>query len=130
MRSSEAARSLEVTQHATLSTERWSAFTLDQQILMIANELNRGAKLMDPQDRERLGSAYERVLALVDLTIRVHQKSGLRRELLRWRDLVARLYVLPGSDPEGHTEAFRCLLRFTPGASQQLPFVTLPGRTA
>src|SRR3989449_11634574 len=40
-------------QHAGLSPERWAAFSLDQQVLMIANEMNRAAKLMAPADRER-----------------------------------------------------------------------------
>lgn len=110
-------------QHAGLTLDRWAAFTLDQQVLMIGNEMNRAAKLMAPADRERLQGAYERALYLTDLTIRLHERRGLRRELLRWRDLVARLYVLPGSDPPGHTEAFRALLRFTPEASRQIPHV-------
>ena len=107
-------------QHASLSSERWSGFTLDQQVLMIGNEMHRAAKLMGPSDRERLRRCYERVLALTDLTIRVQEKRSLRRELLRWRDLIARLYVEPDSDPPGHGAAFRCLLRFTPQASRQI----------
>ena len=110
-------------QHTSLSPERWSAFTIDQQVLMIGNEMNRAAKLMGPADRERLRSSYERVLQLTDLTIRVQARRGLRRELLRWRDLVAQLYVQAESDPAGHTAAFRCLLRFTPEASRQIPLV-------
>ena len=30
-----------MSQHAGLDVERWSAFDVDQQVLMIANELNR-----------------------------------------------------------------------------------------
>ncbi len=41
-----------MTQHAGLTAERWAAFTLDPQILMIGNEMNRAAKLMGPSDRE------------------------------------------------------------------------------
>ncbi len=29
-------------QHSSLSPERWAQFNLDQQILMIGNEMNRG----------------------------------------------------------------------------------------
>ncbi len=113
-------------QHASISPERWAEFTLDQQVLMIANEMNRARKLMDPADRERLHNAYERVLALTDLTIRTRSRHGLRRELLRWRDLVARLYVEQQSDCRAHTEALRTLLRFTPEASRQIPHVIGP----
>lgn len=87
---------------------------------MIANEMNRAAKFMAPGDRTRLLGAYERALELTDLTVRVHPERGLRRELLRWRDLVARLYAEPESDPDQHAVAYRCLLRFTSTASRQL----------
>ncbi|HBL31918.1 MAG TPA: hypothetical protein DD490_34280 [Acidobacteria bacterium] len=112
-----------MTQHASLSPERWAAFSLDQQILMIGNEMNRAMRLMGPEDRERLGLAYERVLRLTDLTIEVHLRQTLRRELLRWRDLIADLYVRPAADPADHAAAFRVLLLFTPVAAQQIPFV-------
>ena len=110
-----------MTQHAGLTQERWSAFTLDQQILMIGNEMNRAAKLVEPFDRERLRNAYARVLALTDLTIQGHRRRTLRRELLRWRDLVAGLYLADAGDPARHAAAFRCLLRFTSAASRQIP---------
>ncbi len=107
-------------QHASLSPDRWSSFSLDQQILMIANEMNRAGKLMGPLDRGRMRAAYERVLNLTDLTARVQHKTTLRRELLRWRDLVAELYISPDPDASSHAALFRCLLRFTPEASKQL----------
>jgi hypothetical protein len=112
-----------MTQHASLSPERWSAFSLDQQILMIGNEMNRATRKMGPEDRSSLGMAYERVLRLVDLTIEVHSRPTLRRELLRWRDLIAELYIRPDADPAAHAAAFRTLLFFTPVAAQQIPFV-------
>jgi hypothetical protein len=118
-------------QHGSLTAERWATFTLDQQILMIANEMHRGGKLLAPEDRDRLTNAYERVLRLTDLTIEVQSKPTLRRELLRWRDLVAELYVAnrrgfrgtisPERSQADHRAALRCLLRFTPAASRQIP---------
>ena len=112
-----------MSQHAGLTFERWSSFTLDQQILMIGNEMNRAGKLPGPDDLERRSSAYERVLYLTDLTIQSHERRGLRRELLRWRDLVARLFIDSELKPEAHAEAFRTLLWFTPEASRQIPYV-------
>ena len=109
-----------MSQHASLSPERWSSFALDQQILMIGNELNRAGKLMKPQDHDRRSMAYERVLNLTDLTVRVQSKKTLRRELLRWRDLVAELYLAEDPDPVRHAAIFRLLLRFTPEASKQI----------
>jgi len=110
-------------QHALLTAERWSVIPLEQQILMIANEMNRAAKLLATQDRDRLGNCYERILRLVDLTVETRTRRGLRRELLRWRDLVAELYQSPNSDHVRHRAAFRALLLLHPVAARQLPFV-------
>lgn len=107
-------------QHASLTPERWAAFSLDQQVLMIGNEMNRAGKLVEARDRGRLRHSYERVLQLADLTIQVQARGSLRRELLRWRDLIAALYAAPEGDAAAHVAAFRCLLRFTPEASRQL----------
>jgi hypothetical protein len=107
-------------QHASLSSERWATFSLDHQILMIANEMHRAGKLTAPLDDARRANAYERVLELTDLTIQTAPRVAVRRELLRWRDEVASLYIQHSSDPVAHTAAWRCLLRFTPEASRQL----------
>lgn len=117
------------TQHAGLTAARWSEFSLDQQVLMIGNEMNRGRKQAESGDPSRLRNCYERVLRLVDLTIQVQSRHALRRELLRWRDVVAELYVAEEATVQDHDAAFRCLLRFTPVASQQIPHL-LPPRTS
>jgi hypothetical protein len=108
-------------QHGGLAPARWATFSLDQQILMIANELHRAGKLLDPGDRDLRRDSLERVLALVDLTIAVHERPALRRELLRWRDLVAALYVAPQPSPAEHLAALRCLLLFTGPSAGQIP---------
>jgi len=112
-----------VTQHASMTPERWGRFGLDQQILMVANEMNRARNLLADADRDALRRTYERVLRLVDLTIATRPRRTLRRELLRWRDLVAELYVSAAPGREAHDEAFRCLLRFTAEASKQIPLL-------
>jgi hypothetical protein len=111
------------TQHASLSRERWAQFSFDQQILMIGNEMNRAKRLIELRDLPGLTLAYERVLRLLDLTVEVQRRSTLRRELLRWRDLIAELYLRSEPSAMDHIAAFRCLLRFTPVAAQQIPFV-------
>ena len=115
-------------QHASLSPGRWSAFSFDQQILMIGNEMNRATRLLHEEETTSLALAYERVLRLLDLTVEVQPRPTLRRELLRWRDLVADLYMRPERDPTAHQAAFRVLLLFTPEAARQIPFV-LPDRS-
>jgi hypothetical protein len=112
-----------VTQHASLSSERWAAFSLDQQVLMIANEMNRAVRLLDGASQDALRRTYERVLRLVDLTIETHTRRPLRRELLRWRDLIAEQYVAPAPDRKAHMSAFRALLQFTPMAARQIPLL-------
>lgn len=112
-----------MTQHAGLTADSWARFDLDRQILMIANEMNRASRLFQPDDLPSLRRCYARVLRLVDLTVATRTRPGLRRELLRWRDLVAALYVAPDPQAQDHALAFRCLLRFTPTASKQIPHV-------
>ena len=116
-----------MTQHATLSPDRWATFGLDRQILMIANEMNRGRSLLRPADSERLRNSYERVLRLVDLTVEVQRPGGLRKELLRFREVVAGLYVRGEGQGEAHGEAhgaaLRALLLMTPAAATQIPLL-------
>jgi hypothetical protein len=112
-------------QHAGLSSDRWASFPFAQQVLMIGNEMNRGLYHLGLQAWDRARRSYERVLQLVDLTVGLPLARSRRRELLRWRDLVALLY-LDDTPPLGdHVDAFRCLLRLTPESSRQI--AELPG---
>jgi hypothetical protein len=110
-----------VTQHASLTLERWSTYSRDQQVLMIANEMNRAGRLFGPEDRERLSNAYARVLRLADLTVEAQPSRSLRRELLRWRELAGAVYLAP--DEELHRALFRALLLLTPASARQVPFL-------
>jgi hypothetical protein len=112
-----------MTQHASLSSERWAAFSRDHQILMIGNEMNRATRLLRLADHPGLLLAYERVLRLVDLTVEVQTGYGLRRELLRWRDLIAEMYVSPELCPDQHVAAFRALLQLTAASARQIPLL-------
>jgi hypothetical protein len=106
-------------QHSTLSKARWGEFPYDQQILMIANEIHRTAHLIRLGAWDRIRPGLERVLQLTDLTISCVGSPTRRRELLRWRDLIAALYVQARPDADSHEQAFRCLLQFTPMAFRQ-----------
>jgi hypothetical protein len=114
-----------VTQHASLTLERWSRYSRDQQILMIANEMNRAGKLFAPEDRARLANAYERVLRLADLTAEAQPARSLRRELLRWREIAGAVYLEP--DEAQHRALLRALLLLTPAGARQLPFLMAHG---
>ena len=110
-------------QHAMLSPERWARFSFSQQILMIGNEMNRAMKLNPTCDRDLLLGCYERVLRLVDLTVAVASRPTRRRELLRWRDLIAGMYIDLEQARTAHAAAFRCLLQFTPEGAAQIPLL-------
>jgi len=56
-------------QHSGISRERWEEFSYDQQILMIANEMHRAARLIHHGEWDRVHLGLERVLQLTDLTI-------------------------------------------------------------
>jgi len=114
-----------VTQHASLTAERWARFDVARQILMIANEMNRASGEFARGRLPSLRLCYERVLRLVDLTLETQERPGLRRELLLWRGLVAALYVAPEPSREDHAAAFRCLLQLHPAAAKQIPFVRI-----
>jgi hypothetical protein len=109
-----------VTQHSGLTLERWRSFDHHRQVLMIANEMHRGSKLDDP---EALRRCYERVLRLADLTAQAADRPTFRREILRWRDLIAELYLDPGLAPDRHRQLLHCLLLMSPEAARQRPYV-------
>jgi hypothetical protein len=109
-----------VTQHAGLTAERWACFAHPQRVLMIANEMNRAGRLMGDGDAASRRLAYERILRLADLTIAVAERRAVRRELLRWRDLVAALYLETEARPDDHRMAFRALLQQTPESALQI----------
>ncbi len=115
-----------MTQHASLTPERWAAYDRARQILMVANEMNRASRLFGPGDRQRLANAYERVLRLADLTIETQASRTLRRELLRWREMAASVYLAP--DEGLHRALLRALLLLTPESARQLPFLERPAR--
>lgn len=112
-----------MTQHAGLSADRWASFSRSQRILMIGNEANRARRLLDGGDREGFRRSCERILRLVDLSVEVDPRRSLRRELLRWRDLVAALYVDPSPSRDSFASAFRCLLFLHPDAARQIPLL-------
>lgn len=87
---------------------------------MIGNEMSRASTLLANGAWDHAHRGYERVLQLVDLTVVTASTPARRRELLRWRDLVADLYAVPEPDADEHRRAFRCLLQFTPVTSRQI----------
>jgi hypothetical protein len=112
-----------MTQHGSLTAQRWARFSREQQVLMISNEMHRASRLLSEDLTENRRLAYERVLRLVDLSVEVARQRSLRRELLRWRDLVGELFVAKHAMPTAHAAALRVLLQLTPGSAAQLVYV-------
>jgi hypothetical protein len=115
-----------VSQHAELTAERWARFDRGQQLLQVAAEMFRATRWVTLGRSELARSGYERVLRLVDLTVEVQPSPTLRRELLRWRDLVAELYVADELDARRHREALRVLLQLHPATAAQIPALLEP----
>lgn len=113
-----------MTQHAGLSLDRWRQFDRSQQVLMIANEMQRTTRRMTDGDAEARRLGDERVLNLVDLTIAAADHRSFRRELWRWRDVVAELYVETSPHPALHAQAWRTLLRLETSAAGQVALLS------
>lgn len=109
-----------MSQHSSLSPERWKSFDRGTQVLMIANEMNRASSRMRAGDLDGVRRCHERVLRLVDLTVAATRQNTFLRELLRWRDLVATMYVAPRPDAGAQQAAMRALLLLSPQAAPQL----------
>lgn len=103
------------------SAERWAEFSVPQQIIMIANDLNRASKWMAPGDLEQRRGSYARALVLTDLTAAGTSRLGFRKELLRWRELLAGLYLAEEPNPAANRELLRVLLLFSFESSRQIP---------
>jgi len=114
-----------VTQHALLAPERWARFDLGQQILQIGAEMQRALKFLRAERMTQLRACYVRAFGLVDLTVQVQQDSHLRRELLRWRGVIAELYLRDEPDPSVHRQALRVLLRLHPESAKQVAVLGL-----
>lgn len=114
-----------MTHYDTLPPERWARFELGQQILQIGVEMQRALKFLGPETSLHLRSCYERAMELVDLTVQVQKNPGLRRELLRWRELVAELYLRSEPDPVAHRRALRVLLLLHPESARQVAVLGL-----
>jgi hypothetical protein len=113
-----------LTQHSLLTAERWSKFDLGNQLLQIGAEMHRATRFVRTGRLDYARSGYERVLRLVDLTVEVQTGSSLRRELLRWREFVAELYLSEAPSPQEHCLALKTLLQLHPTTAAQIASLT------
>lgn len=108
--------------HKNLTVEKWRGFAEEQQVIMILNEVQRvifGLKNNVPW--ETLQESMERALELVDLTVEVQEKSSFRKELLRWRGLLAEMYIKKNPILKVADTLYRSLLLLNAKACRMLP---------
>ncbi len=84
--------------HKNLTAEKWESYSRGQQILMIANELNRAKNFIANNQEEAVRHCYERAFELTDLTSADSKWHGKLKELRRFRELLAELYFSERSD--------------------------------
>ena len=99
--------------------KRWQTFSEYRQIVMIANELNRAQNMLQKHDIYEMKQALERAFELVDLTIE-YARNSLRYELLRFREILAEIYLNPDSQKHFFEKTMKPLLALNSEA-----FITL-----
>jgi hypothetical protein len=88
-----------------------------QQVLMIANELNRAKNWIEKKEPVHVNFCYERALELTDLTSEDKKWNRVSlRELRRFREVLAESYVCPEKDTGRNSAIYRLLVQMDPGA--------------
>jgi hypothetical protein len=96
--------------HKNLNLAKWSCYSKGQQILMIANELNRAGNWIEKSQNFEVNQCYARAFELIDLTVEdTKWKNGLK-ELLRFREVLADLYIQKNKDAAMNKKAYEVLL--------------------
>lgn len=74
--------------------ERWSTFSVSEQLGNVGSEFERAARAFERGDQERFEKAFERMLELIDFTIDdpKWRTRGRLRELLRLREEVCDVF--------------------------------------
>jgi len=98
-----------------MTVEKWSSYPEYQQILMIANELNRAKNGIKINDPKRVRPSLERAFNLIDLTVQV-TPGRKSRELLRCREKLAEIYVNPLGSESTLKTLIKLFVSFSPQA--------------
>ncbi len=106
--------------HKGLTLEKWSSYPESRQVLMISNELNRAKNFIADGNVEAVNMCYERAFELTDLTTSDKKWQGKRREMRRFREMLAKLYADKDKNAEENQMLFIGLLRLSPEAYRTL----------
>jgi len=105
--------------HPSLTPQKWATFALSRRILMIANELNRAGSAINRGDGAETTEAYERAFELTYLTIATVNGRGLLRELARFKEVLASLYIQKDPSFEDNSRLQRVLISLNAPSSVQ-----------
>ncbi len=106
--------------HKNLTPEKWARHSEGEQILMIANELNRAKNLIKTGNINAVNLCYERAFELTDLTSSDPRWRGKGRELRRFREMLAMQYVSAQKDAEMNQALYIGLIRLSAEACRLL----------
>ena len=107
--------------HRTLTVDKWRGYSFGRQVLMVANELGRAESAMLADDPAEVKRCYERALELLYFTPEVApRRRALRRELCRFKEVLASLYVSEYPSIQDNQIAQGVLLSLSPEAFAML----------
>ena len=108
-------------QHKNLNIEKWARYPKSQQVLMIANELNRAKNWIKEDSLPEVNNCYERALELTDLTTAdLKWPRKAKREIRRFREMLAEQYMVQKKNADINTCLYNLLLQTTPEAWNML----------
>ena len=96
--------------HIYLSIEKWFGYSEGQQLLMIANELNRAKNWIIKNRNDNVNLCYERAFELTDLTVADKKWKGKLKELLRFREYLAEHYSKQNKSLEINNQLYNGLI--------------------
>jgi hypothetical protein len=79
--------------HTNLTSEKWNSYPEFQQIIMIANEINRAGHWITKGSEKEMKNAYERAFELTDLITEDCKWRRKLKELIRFREVLAGMYA-------------------------------------
>jgi hypothetical protein len=100
--------------HKSMTPERWKAYSMDRQILMVASEFSRAQNLIGIASLKALRECYERAMELLDLCTYDEKWMSRRRELLRFREAMGELYLADSPSREMNLLFYKTLMEWHP----------------
>ena len=106
--------------HKNLTEDKWFAYSKAQQLLMIANELNRAKNWINKKNFQDVNLCYERAFELTDLTIADKKWQSRLKELLRFREYLAEQYIIKNKSTKINDQLYKGLISLTPESYNML----------